>query len=230
MLRGEHCKLGGSLGPANDVASACALFAKELNNVSLSPLAIGEHHPRIWRPHAPLPERTHPSAWAASVQAAQNILAHAREVFRCVEPTEANSATFGHEIRELLMLASMEVESGWKAVLRENGYQRGTRQRWNRNDYRRLADPMRLSEWSVRITTHPGAGTLRPFEGWATDGTSLAWYDAYNAVKHDRESNMAKAHLWHALDAVAGVFIMVCAQFGRNRTGVGAVRVESVGD
>lgn len=177
-------------------------------------LMPGEHHPRIWRPGAPRPELVYEREWAASVQAAQNLFGHMAEVFRFVEPSEANWTAYGHEIRELLMLAAMEVESGWKAVLRANGYPVQGGRNWNRNDYVKLVGPMRLDEWEVRIVSHPEAGKVRPFEGWKANRGGLPWYDAYNAVKHDREAAADRGSLRHCVDAVAGVFVMVCAQFG----------------
>jgi len=43
-------------------------------------------------------------------------------VFQTIEPTMGNQAAFGHLVRELLLIACMEVETTWSAVLRESGY------------------------------------------------------------------------------------------------------------
>ena len=42
----------------------------------------------------------------------------------------------------------------------------------------------------------------------------LKWYDAYNAVKHNREGEFGRAMLRHAFDAVTACAIMMGAQFG----------------
>jgi hypothetical protein len=42
----------------------------------------------------------------------------------------------------------------------------------------------------------------------------LSWYDAYSAVKHDREREFARATVQHALTAVAAAYRLVIAQFG----------------
>jgi hypothetical protein len=42
----------------------------------------------------------------------------------------------------------------------------------------------------------------------------MPWYDAYNAAKHDRESELKTATLKFAFDAVAACIIMIVAQFG----------------
>jgi hypothetical protein len=39
------------------------------------------------------------------------------ELFETIEPTAANARAFGHKIRDVLLLACMEVESSWTAVL-----------------------------------------------------------------------------------------------------------------
>ncbi|SRR5713101_3878112 len=45
------------------------------------------------------------------------LLKKLEELFETVEPTEANLSAYGHKIREILLLACMEVESSWSAVL-----------------------------------------------------------------------------------------------------------------
>jgi hypothetical protein len=58
---------------------------------------------------------------------------------------------------------------------------------------------------------------MHPFEGWmpsATPTKDLKWYDAYNAVKHDREMQFELSTLENAFMAVSGVVVMMAAQFG----------------
>ncbi len=43
----------------------------------------------------------------------------------------------------------------------------------------------------------------------------LRWYNAYNAVKHDRETEFAKATLGNLIEAMGAVFVLVMAQFGQ---------------
>lgn len=52
--------------------------------------------------------------------------------FQTVEPTSANQSTYGHRVRELLLISCMEVEASWAAVLRENGH---VRTRYTTTDY-----------------------------------------------------------------------------------------------
>jgi hypothetical protein len=75
---------------------------------------------------------------------------------------------------------------------------------------------MRLAEWEVRLRDYPGVPALAPFAGWvaARPTDSLSWYDAYNATKHDRESQFARATLDAAVRSVAALFVLQCAQWG----------------
>jgi hypothetical protein len=189
-----------------------------------SPFFSGEFHPRIWRGEES-PKSVDAGLgreWISTVRATRMLYARLRDVFRCIEPVKRQDSTFGHEQRELLMLASTEVESAWKSVLVANGAspRRGP-DRWTTEDYVRLLVPMRLAEWSVSLSAHPDYGKIAPFASWnaSKPTTSLTWYDAYNAVKHDRENELALATLGSAVDATAAAFIMTIAQFGDHHLG-----------
>ena len=54
------------------------------------------------------------------------LLAKMQDIFETVEPSPSNLQTYGHKIRELLLLAAMEVEASWAAVLKANGYAGGS--------------------------------------------------------------------------------------------------------
>jgi hypothetical protein len=75
---------------------------------------------------------------------------------------------------------------------------------------------MRLDQYVVNLNYYPWLPTVAPFDGWTnTCATkSIPWYDAYNHVKHDREGHFKEATLKHALTAVTGCFVMLCAQYG----------------
>jgi hypothetical protein len=122
--------------------------------------------------------------------------------------------TFGHDIRNLLILACTEVEAHWRGILKANGVQRDN---LNRQDYVKLAPVLRLPEYSISCPNFPWLTPITPFENWGEANTPqkpLAWYDAYNSVKHDRESSFTMATLKNAFQAVSACAIMICAQFG----------------
>jgi hypothetical protein len=120
---------------------------------------------------------------------------------------------YGHKPRQLLLVACMEVESALKSVLSCNcaAMPRNT----SMKDYAKLARPMRLSEWTVRLARSTERLDLAPFAIWGV-GTQqrLPWYRAYNTTKHGREEHLDEATLEHVLDAVAAVYVLLRAQFG----------------
>jgi hypothetical protein len=136
-------------------------------------------------------------------------------IFETIEPSTANQATYGHLVRELLLLACNEVESSWAAVLRENQYP-ATRNGWNTTDYVKLLGPMVLDAYKLSLRSYTDFPDFAPFESWnsSTPTKSLPWYDAYNKTKHDRESNLRYATLENAVHAVGAAVVMFCAQFG----------------
>jgi len=153
------------------------------------------------------------AARTATMRAARSLFARLRDAFQVVEPTRSHDAVFGHELRQLLILASTEVESSWRAVLAANSYPAG---RWSTHDYVKLLGPMKLDQYVVRLASHPGYGDIVPFAGWDSSNAtrSLDWYDAYNATKHNREEELHRATLGAAIHALAAVHVMTVAQFG----------------
>jgi hypothetical protein len=176
-------------------------------------LGAGEFHPRMWRPAPPGQTSGYTKEILETAQVVSLLTKDMCEVFETLEPIPGNRPAHGHRIRQLLLLACMEVESAWSAVLRVNGH---PGERWTTRDYVKLLKPMRLDAYSVRLSRYPDWPELRPFRGWdplrATK--SLPWYEAYNESKHNREVNLDKATLGHMIDAVAAAFIMLNSQFG----------------
>lgn len=136
------------------------------------------------------------------------------ELFETVEPTAANLSTYGHKIREIILLGCMEVESSWSAVLKENEY--SSSPTWTTKDYVKLYAPMLLNCYTLALQSYPGLPRFTPFEDWdaAKPTQSLPWYDAYNETKHDREGNLHFATLHNAVQSVGAAVVMFHSQFG----------------
>ena len=83
-------------------------------------------------------------------------------------------------------------------------------------DYVKLLSIMKLDEYELVLPRFRAYPSVAPFSAWDPEKPtqSLAWYDAYNHVKHDAESKLNEAKLRHAVDAVAAVFVLLVAQFG----------------
>lgn len=214
---------GRAIGRLEDLEAVLRAHGDDGSHV-VSPFRSGEYHPRIWRgDESPKPEETEQLAAAVtSIRMVRLLLAKLRDLFAYVEPARLNDPAFGIAQRELLILACTEVEAAWRSVLVANGAvpRRGA-DRWTTEDYVKLIDPHRLTEWSVTISVNPAYGSITPFEAWDPDRptASLCWYSAYNAVKHDRERNLEQATFGAVVNAMAAAFVMTVAQFGSDHLG-----------
>lgn len=193
-------------------------------------LGPGEYFPRMARPQSIVPERSpgrnpdrSPSAINArttSTGQLHTLIQQLQEICRVVHPIDQNLNAYGHEIRNLLIIACTEVEAQWKSVLVANGQQPK-----NRLDYVKLSPAMKLDKYRVALPWYPWLDPIAPFDQWMPtrpgEKQHLPWYDAYNDAKHDREQNFAEATLGHAIKALTASFVMLCAQYGLDfvRTG-----------
>ena len=143
-----------------------------------------------------------------------------QRICQTIHPCRKTFKCYGHEIRNLLILACTEVEAQWRAILVANGMS-VPGNRFNTNHYVQLAKPLRLDEYAISLPYYPWLEPIRPFSGWHVAGKptqDLPWYDAYNAVKHDRENNFRMGTLLRALKAVCACVVMLVAQFGAGET------------
>ena len=172
----------------------------------------GAYYPRMMRENLRF---THQGqSFLQDMRAYQNIQSSLDSLFNFIEPAEINLKTYGHKIRELLILACTEAEYLLLKTLTENGYKE--KQRYNTVDYIKCRDILKLNQYEVRLKQYSDLGTFTPFEGWNTCHTteSIAWYDAYNKVKHNRNDNIANANIKHLLDAVSAIHILLESQYG----------------
>ena len=191
----------------------------ELHELKLKP---GEYFPRIARPlcsdilESPgrcLDFPIWQNAFASLAGQLSALVRRLQQICETVHPSGANLRAYGHEIRNLLILACTETETHWRGVLEANGVQATSTK-----DYIKLAEPLALKSYRVSFPDYPWLDPLAPFADWdaAQPTQSLVWYDAYNAVKHDREKNFENAQLGHAFQAVSACAILLAAQFGRH--------------
>src|SRR6185295_6779056 len=113
---------------------------------------------------------------------------------------------FSIEIAKVLLSASAEVEvvcSQLCRVLDSNSSAKGMR------DYRNEITEAypELAEFKVLI---PRSGlSLTPWTEWKNKDCAPLWWDGYNNVKHSRHTHYSHANLKNALNAVAGLFLIV---------------------
>jgi hypothetical protein len=211
------------IDPAKDLAQQFAAafpFWPGLNLHEI-PLPPGGYYARMARPTTLQPDDfprfpTHSlyiNEISGTVGQLISLVEKLRGICQVVEPVPENLDAFGHAIRECLIIACTEVESHWKAVLSANGMMKD---RYTTNDYIKTLLPLKLDQYEVELLKFPLCGRFSPFRGWDASAptTTLAFYDAYNAVKHDREKEFSRATLRHSLEATCACFIMAIAQFG----------------
>jgi hypothetical protein len=184
-------------------------------------LMPGEYHPRIARPsNGNLNKRFNPETPSLRdlIEVSNGQLVALKEqlerICRVVHPTSGTLDAFGHEIRNLLILAATEVETHWKGVLIANDAKAE-----NTRDYVKLSAALKLPAYKITFPHYPwmDKDPIQPFANWKPSDSptkDLGWYDSYNAVKHDREKNFSRATLRNAFHAVCANFVMLCAQFG----------------
>jgi hypothetical protein len=183
-------------------------------------LGPGEFHPRIQRDGRPggvQPAPPNALVFAkecqSSVTALLSLFSRLEPILRIIEPSKANMATYGHELRHILILACTEVESGLKAVLVANEIEPTRNDTYSIRDYRKLLGPMRLDDWRIALDGHDELGVFVRFAGWE-DHAAPSWWAAYNRVKHDRESELHRATVENMLQALSAAYIVTAAQFG----------------
>jgi hypothetical protein len=184
-------------------------------------LGPGEYYPRMSRPLALARESM---LWSRSVLTEKDFVANSRgqltsltrklqTICQTVQPSEKNLGAFGHEIRNLLILAASEAEMHWRGVLVANGR---LLPKFNSNEYVKLIEPLKLLDYAITLHDFPDLQPVRPFAGWSKgDPTNtLGWYNAYNGVKHNREDEFERGNLRHAVEAVSACIALQVAQFG----------------
>lgn len=146
-------------------------------------------------------------------QAIQNSL---DSLLYVVEPSITNFESYGHKIRELLILACTEVEYLLLRVLMENGYPQ--KKTYKTTDYIHCLPILKLNEYNVILGQYPNLKVFQPFANWSNHSPTqtLEWYDAYNSVKHNRGGSLKNANFKNLLNAIAAIHILLEAQYGKN--------------
>lgn len=151
------------------------------------------------------------STLVSSVQQLQIILKELVAICETVYPDpEITYKSYGHRLRNLLIIACTEVEAQMKGILRENGFKE---EMPRMKHYKKLHDILKLKSYSMHLSFFPNLPPVTPFRDWEE---KLFWYHAYGDVKHDREQNFRLATLENVINAVVAIPILLIAQYGDN--------------
>jgi hypothetical protein len=151
------------------------------------------------------------------VRAYKLLQADLEKLFEYVEPSSESLQTFSYRIHELLMRACIEVEANFKAILTENTYtpsvDRFGQPIFNITTFKKVDITHHLSSYEVSLPIwHGSTRSFKPFEDWKF-GRGLRWYQAYNSSKHNRHESFKRANMEQLLDAIAGLLVLLSAQF-----------------
>jgi hypothetical protein len=128
------------------------------------------------------------------------------ELSRYVEFDKKNFDCFSIEIARILLASGAEVDVVCKQICRAvDAKSRAA----SINQYRSKIKPAypRIPQFEVLL---PRFGLpLTPWDEWKKDDGVPLWWTAYNKIKHQRDSEYHRANLKNALNAVAGLFVMV---------------------
>ena len=135
-----------------------------------------------------------------------------QELFDYIEPTDNNKIVYSHRIYEMFLRACTEFESNAKFILKNNNYIKDDNS-YNIIDYYKLNTAMKLNDYLIKINIWEGDNNIiAPFKEWSF-GHSLEWYQDYNSVKHDRNTNFHLANLSNLVKAISAVRIILYAQY-----------------
>jgi hypothetical protein len=121
----------------------------------------------------------------------------------CDEHRDVSSPTF----TQIILDAASQVDSVWKATAHLLSPSSAS----DRTNIRDHFDQFGSLVAKQQAVFFGGAAPcmIHPFQGWQSGYTPLAWWEAYNALKHDRFSNQTEGKLDHAVNAVAALFLSV---------------------
>lgn len=140
-----------------------------------------------------------------------------KNIFNFIEPSDANLHVYSFKIHQLMMTTCMEIEANFKAIFLDNGCDLGNN--GNILTYHQLEKSHLLSGYQIKLPIWNGKKNIfSPFKPWRnTKRKEMKWYQAYNNLKHNRHKNFSQANLDNLLNAIAGLAILLTAQF-RDRT------------
>lgn len=134
------------------------------------------------------------------------------KLFEYVEPSDCNLNTYSFRINELLMRICIEIESNFKAILRENNYSKSEKN-WKIKDFMLINKSHHLDSYKVQFPIWKGTKSIfQPFENFKYMN-SPKWWVAYNQSKHNRNDNFQNANFEILLGAYSALFVILTSQF-----------------
>jgi hypothetical protein len=150
------------------------------------------------------------SALSPNAAAFAELTRELRRIREFVEPTDANGGTYSQRIFGLLIATCEQFERTCRLVLVSKGHSKEA-QAMGPADYATLAASHGLPG-SV-VTAHfwrPKAKKFRPFKEWSDPSANLPWLVDYGILKHTRHAEYRRANLLTLVEAMSGLFLLLC--------------------
>ncbi len=146
---------------------------------------------------------SHPPHWAYYVSLEDDLI----ETSRYVEICKDNFDTYSTQFTRLLLAAASEVDVVAKKLCLQIDTS-GTHK--NINDYRKVIVPKFPAIPNMQMGIQWNPVRLKPWKSWEPPTSSSPdWWQAYNDVKHKRNTHFKSANLRNALEAIAGLYCLV---------------------
>jgi len=153
------------------------------------------------------------------------------ETFQYIEPVSDNKDTYSLRYHQLYGNICAEIETNFRGILKANGYARVDDKgrtvdeaRWAIDrDFFKVNSALKLHEYEIESScceiSNSSTDTTKPFDQWSAIINTglhvpLPWWRDHNAVKHYRSADFKRANLKNVLTALAGLYILLSAQFG----------------
>ena len=98
-----------------------------------------------------------------SLEQLSTLIDSANKIFRTVFPSIENQNAFGFDIRNILILSCTEFETQFVGILNANNITPQNKYP-NTNDYVKLKNILKLSDYEIKFNLYPDLPTYSPFK------------------------------------------------------------------
>jgi hypothetical protein len=135
--------------------------------------------------------------------------------FRYVDPDPKNANTFAYEYGSILRDAGSAFASTLDRFVSEGST---SSKEYSILDYRKFltASVPNISSVCLRLRYARSAVFLRPFTALEDEKERMAWWNAYNQIKHSEIDMLQEGNLVNSLNGVASLAVLYALIDGRN--------------
>ena len=128
------------------------------------------------------------------------------KALRYVDLDDANMDTFSIEFARIILAVGSEIDVLAKVLCKEHSLSIMPE---NIEGYRKAITAKFNGFVELEVMILRAERSVKPWESWCED-KSPSWWKAHNDVKHERNVNFKQATLKNTLEAMAGLFVLVC--------------------